>query len=94
MNLFVSLSCPHLGHLYHPNRLAKIGMLAISSVKNLKVIDSLLLKDGGDGTNLRNSSIYALSMHQGFSWFKTVHFYGSNGDGYVSLLSALIEEKK
>ena len=49
------------------------------------------IEDGGEGKNLRDSSIYGLSMHQGLSWFKAVHFYGSNNDGYVSLLSALIE---
>ena len=94
MNLFVSLSSPHLGHLYHSNRLTKLGMMAISSLKNLKVIDCLLLKDGGDGYNLRHSSIYGLSMHKGLSWFKTVHLYGSSNDGYVSMMSALIEGKK
>lgn len=31
MKTFISLSTPHLGHLYHNSKLAKVGMWAISS---------------------------------------------------------------
>lgn len=94
MNTFISLSCPHMGYLYHGNHLTKLGMMAISKVMHLRVMDTLLLKDNGQSGALRNSYIYGLSMHQGLSWFKSVSLYGSEDDGYVSVKSALIEDKE
>lgn len=92
MNLFISLACPHLGHLYHSNRLAKLGMVALTSLWPSRVINCLLLKDGY-GQSLKNSFIYNLSTHPGLSWFKSVSLYGSEDDGYVSVGSALMEGK-
>lgn len=45
MNSFISLSVPHLGHVSHMNKFAKLGIIAINSIWHSNVIDNLLLKD-------------------------------------------------
>ena len=32
MKTFITLSTPHLGHLYHNSRLAKVGMWAMTTL--------------------------------------------------------------
>lgn len=87
MNTFISLSCPHIGHIEHENKLAKVGMLAINTIWHSNIIDDLFLKDN---KNQRLSYMYSLSCHSGLSWFKNITLYGSANDGYVSENSALI----
>lgn len=91
MSTFISLSAPHLGHISHSNKLAKVGMMAINAIWHSIIIDTLLLKDNKDS---RLSFLYTLSTHSGLSWFKTISLYGSASDGYVSSSSALIHTNK
>lgn len=87
MNTFISLSCPHIGHVEHGNTLAKVGMLAMNTIWHSNVIDDLFLRDN---KNKRLTYLYSLSCHSGLSWFKNITLYGSTDDGYVSSNSALI----
>lgn len=45
MNIFISLSTPHLGHRSHSNKLAKLGMITLNTIYKSNIIDTLLLKD-------------------------------------------------
>lgn len=86
MSTYISLSTPHLGHLSHSNRLAKVGMLAVTTIWQSNIIDNLLLRDK---TDHRLSYLYSLSMHPGLSWFQSVSMYGCREDGYVCVNSSL-----
>ena len=88
MNTYISLATPHLGHILHENKIAKMGINLLNSIRKSNVIDNLLLKDAKDE---RLSLLYSLSIHSGLSWFKSVNLFGSEDDGYVSANSALID---
>jgi hypothetical protein len=87
MNSFITMATPHLGHIEHSNKIAKLGMVALNAIEKSKVIDNLLLRDN---INPRLSVLYNLSTQSSLSWFKEIIFYGSEDDGYVSANSALV----
>lgn len=86
MQTFISLSCPHLGHLKHSNKMTKMGMIAANKLWHSSVFDSLLFKDS---RQVRDCYLYNLAFHSGLHWFQNIQLYGCVNDGIVSSNSAL-----
>jgi len=58
MNIFMTLSSPHLGYIYYKNSFVGAGIWLIKKWKNTKSLNQLTLEDS---KNIKNTLLYKLS---------------------------------
>ena len=88
MDLFMSLSSPHLGYMYSESSLIGAGLWLLKKWRKSVCLSQLSLADTDD---TRESTLYRMSSFEGLSWFRNVILVSSAQDQYAPFESARIE---
>ncbi|EAR94467.2 serine esterase, putative (macronuclear) [Tetrahymena thermophila SB210] len=91
MYTFMSLSSPHLGFMYNPNKIIEAGIWILKRWKKSTSLQQLTMADSKD---IENTFLYRLSKAKGLGWFKNVCLVSSYQDSYAPFDSARIEMTK
>lgn len=102
MHMYISLSSPHLGYMYHSNKIVESGKFLIFKSKGVgmwilrkwKKSKCLLELSMTDSEKLENCYLYKLSKSEGLTWFKNVVLLSSHQDSYAPFDSARIQISK
>jgi alpha-beta hydrolase superfamily lysophospholipase len=84
---YISICSPHLGYLYEPPSLIKMGLWVLSQIQKCESVSEVEMKDNGD---LRRCYLYKLATNGSLNWFKKVSFVASSQDSYVPYESARV----
>eukprot|EP00330_Aristerostoma_sp_ATCC50986_P009737 CAMPEP_0114596742 /NCGR_PEP_ID=MMETSP0125-20121206/18879_1 /TAXON_ID=485358 ORGANISM="Aristerostoma sp., Strain ATCC 50986" /NCGR_SAMPLE_ID=MMETSP0125 /ASSEMBLY_ACC=CAM_ASM_000245 /LENGTH=158 /DNA_ID=CAMNT_0001800311 /DNA_START=1499 /DNA_END=1975 /DNA_ORIENTATION=+ len=74
MHLFMTLSTPHLGYMYHNSKIVDAGMWFLKKWKGSKCLTELSMTDA---PKLEDTYLYKLSKSKGLNWFKHVALLSS-----------------
>ena len=88
MDLFMTLSTPHLGYMYSESKLVDAGFWLLKKWRKSLCLTQLSM---GDGDDLRNSTLYRMSSFEGVQWFNKVVLFSSTQDQYAPFDSARVE---
>ncbi|KAJ3383910.1 hypothetical protein HDU92_003891 [Lobulomyces angularis] len=84
LNLFISLSTPHISLGLSQNFLFDSGLSILQTFQNSPAIEELLLQD-------QNKTLLKLSSNKVLGNFKKIKFFGSEQDGYTPIKSACLQ---
>lgn len=88
---YISICTPHLGYLYEPTSLIKVGLWMLSQVQKCESLTQVKMKDNN---SLRRCYLYDLAMNDSLKWFRNIAFVGSSQDSYVPYESARVEKSQ
>ncbi|KAM7250422.1 hypothetical protein ACFE04_022305 [Oxalis oulophora] len=88
LNIYVSISGPHLGYLYSSNSLFNSGLWLLKKFKGTQCIHQLTFSDDPD---IQNTFLYKLCMQKTLENFTNIILLSSPQDGYIPYHSARIE---
>jgi len=88
MDLYMSLSSPHLGYMYSESSLIGAGLWLLKKWRKSVCLSQLSLADTED---TREATLYRMSSFEGLSWFRNVVLVSSAQDQYAPFESARIE---
>ncbi len=86
--LYMSLSSPHLGYIFHTSSLVDAGMWLLKTWKKSKSLDQLCLSDAKE---LKECKLYKMTESEGLNWFKHIYLISSHQDHYAPFESTRIQ---
>jgi len=90
-HLFMTLSSPHLGYMYHSSKIVDAGMWVLKKWRKSRGLQELTMTDA---EKMEDTYLYKLSKAKGLAGFKIVTFLSSYQDQYAPFESARIQVSK